>query len=261
MIKPIAVVTGASSGFGAIYAEKLANLGYNLILVARRENLMQNLADKICGSLHTDIRIIKKDLSKLSEIKDLAIQLELEKDIEILVNNAGFGTVGRFYRQDPEKPEAMLTLHVHAPTILSRAVLPSMVTRNKGYIINVSSLAAFLTTTGNVTYSATKAYLNTFSLILAGELKNKNISIQSLCPGFTHTDMLNTPEYKSRDIDESSVPGWMWMDAEPVVDYSLKKMHSGRVIIIPGIRYKILKAIMTSKILNPLVKLLLSQHR
>ena len=157
MIKPIAVVTGASSGFGAIYAEKLANLGYNLILVARRENLMQNLADKICGSLPTDIRIIKKDLSKLSEIKDLAKQLELEKDVEILVNNAGFGTVGRFYRQDPEKPEAMLTLHVHAPTILSRAVLPSMVTRNKGYIINVSSLAAFLTTSGNVTYSATKA--------------------------------------------------------------------------------------------------------
>jgi len=261
LIKPIAVVTGASSGLGAIYAEKLAKLGYNLILVARRENLMQNLADKINSSVPTDIRIIKKDLSNLGEIKVLAKLLEVEHEIEILINNAGFGTVGRFYRQDPEKPEAMLTLHVHAPTILSRAVLPAMLNLNKGFIINVSSLAAFLTSSGNVTYSATKAYLNTFSLILAGELKNKNINIQSLCPGFTHTDMLNTPEYKSRGIEESSVPGWMWMEAEPVVDYSLKKINSGRVIIIPGMRNKFLKAVMTSKILNPLVKLLLSHHR
>jgi len=164
------------------------------------------------------------------------------KNLDILINNAGFGTRGNFSDVSPEKSINMINVHVLAPTRFCRSVLPGMIKQNQGSIINVSSLAAFYPIKGNAIYKATKTYLIMFSKSIQNELKNYNIKVQALCPGFVYTGFHDTNEFK--DFDRSSVPKWLWMSAEEVVKQSLKALRKKKVIFIPGIKNRIIAGLL-----------------
>ena len=158
------------------------------------------------------------------------------------MNNAGFGTWGTFEKIPTEQHLAMIQDHILATVRLSRAALPGMMSRRHGAIINVSSIAAFLPNPGNVTYCASKAYLNSFSLALQSELSHTGVRVQALCPGFTVTEFHDNPEYAARNI-RAKIPAALWMSADDVVAASLKELRRGRVICIPGLKNRVLVAL------------------
>jgi short-subunit dehydrogenase len=152
--------------------------------------------------------------------------------LRMLVNNAGFGTRAFFVDLPPERTQAMIQLHVVAPVRLARAALPAMIEAGDGSVVNVSSLAAFMTGARYTTYSATKAYLNTFSLGLQAELRGTGVRVQALCPGLTRTGFMDTPDYAEFKYEQA--PAWAWMSAEAVVDESIRALGTRKVVVIPG---------------------------
>ena len=152
--------------------------------------------------------------------------------LELLVNNAGFGTMGRFADGEVQPQTDMNRVHVLAAVRLARAVLPGMIERDCGGIINVSSMGAWLACAGNVQYAATKAYLNTFSEGLQDELRHTRVRVQALCPGFTLTGFHDAAPMGP--FDRADIPKSLWMSAEDVVDFSLKMLGKNRVIVVPG---------------------------
>ena len=233
-----AVITGASSGLGEVFARKLAARGYRLLLVARREQRLRALA----AALGPEHEILAADLAKEQDIERLAARLEASPDLRLLVNNAGFGTKGLFWQTDYRRQVEMHNLHVMAPLRLTRAVLPAMVTENQGAIINVSSVAGFFRSRGNVGYCATKGWLNDFTEALYLELKavRSSVKVQALCPGFTHTEF-----HDAMEASKDSVPRSLWMPADFVVEESLRGLERGKLFVIPGWRYKLLVALGT----------------
>ncbi len=162
-----------------------------------------------------------------------------DSPVELLVNNAGFGAVGKFGEADFAKQLDMIAVHVIAPVRLYRAALPGMIDAGHGVIINVSSPAAFIPGPGNVTYSATKAYINVFSKCLAAELRGTGVKIQVLCPGFTITGFHDTPEYRQLAI-RSHLPKALWMDADQVVSASLEALQRNQLFCIPGFKNRLM---------------------
>ncbi|MEJ2558462.1 MAG: SDR family NAD(P)-dependent oxidoreductase, partial [Anaerolineae bacterium] len=162
---------------------------------------------------------------------------ELE-NLDLLINNAGFGAPGPFVEVDLVRHMAMIQVHIIASVRLSRAALPGMMARRRGAIINVSSLASFVPLPGSTTYSATKAYLNVFSEALQAELKGTGVQIQALCPGFTHTGFHYTPEH--RVYGGPRFPELLWMSAPEVAAQSLDALSRGQVIFIPGLKNRLL---------------------
>ena len=160
------MITGASSGLGAEFARQLAARGYNLVLTARRADRLQQLASNSNPGFQLRLISIPADLSKLPDIDALVSTITSLPHLDLLVNNAGFGTVGRFYRVDPEKELAMLNVHMVAPVMLTRAALPGMLSRDHGGIINVSSMAG-LVPIRNVLYHSSKAFQVSFSEVSA----------------------------------------------------------------------------------------------
>ena len=231
--KPIACITGASSGIGAEFARQLAAKGYHLILVARRKERLDELGQQLTAKYGIEVEVMPADLSVEAEIIRLADQLALKPNIEVMVNNAGFGIPGSFQKTDIDVSLTMLSVHVLATVRLSRAIIPGMVERGIGYIINVSSMSAFTSALGNPMYSATKSFLNGFSDALATELVKTGVKVQALCPGMTRTEFHDSPGY-ARFRDEKIIPDFAWMTAEKVVAGSLKSVLKGKVIYIPG---------------------------
>jgi short-subunit dehydrogenase len=236
--KRLAVVTGASSGLGEVFARKLAGKGYRLLLVARRE---ERLA-KLVSELGTGHELVVADLSREQEVEGLAQRLQAAPNLELLVNNAGFGTKGLFWQIDYTKQLEMHELHINATLRLTRAALEGMVRRNSGGIINVASVAAFFRSPGNVSYCATKGWMNDFSEALYLELKTARsaVKIQALCPGFTYTEFHDT-----LGVSRKNIPKKMWMPADFVVEESIRALDKGKLFVIPGWRYKLLIAIGT----------------
>lgn len=230
--RPVAVVTGASAGLGAAYARQLAEKSFDLVLVARREDRLNSLRDELESQYGVSVTPCRTDLADQEDLKQLAAALEDREDIEILVNNAGFGLQGPFHEAGIEKHLAMIQVHIVATVRLTRAVLPQMLARDSGCVINVSSLAAFLTSPGASSYCATKTYLNSFSKSVQAELSGTAVQIQALCPGFTYTEFHDVPDAK---MDRSILPKFMWMPAEDVVRISLAAMKRRRVICVPGL--------------------------
>ena len=228
----IALITGASSGLGETYARTLANLGFNLILVARRKERMEILAEELSKAHKVDIQVVVADLTIDSEIHRVADLISKTKNLDILVNNAGFGSKGLFHENDFTRQLEMLKVHVEVPIILTRRALESMVPNNRGVIINMSSLGSFIPTRGAVMYVATKTFVRAFSESISQELKNTNIKIQALCPGFTKTEYHSVGELK--DFDKSKIPKGMWMEPEKVVEISLTQIKKGKAVVIPG---------------------------
>lgn len=236
------VITGASSGIGAEYARQLAAAGYDLVLVARRRSRLDALAQQIEADYSVSVAVHPADLTHPPDVERLAEFIRLQSHLYGLVNNAGFGTQGS-YAEAPLAPQLqMLDVHVRATMILCRAALPRLEERGKGVIINVSSVAAFLPAAGNTTYSATKAFLSTFSRGLAVELRHTDIRVQAVCPGFTRTEFHDTDEYA--DFDRGRVPAPMWMTSQQVVRASLRALETEKVIVIPGLRYKLMIAML-----------------
>ena len=191
----VALVTGASSGIGAAFARKLASQGHDLVLVARRQQRLASLADELHEQFCVNVEVLVADLTDAIDVGRVERRIAELRPLDILVNNAGFGIAGKFAETQVDRHLAMIHVHVLASVRFSRAALPGMLARGQGAIINVSSIGAFMPKPGDVTYCATKAYLNTFSEALQAELRGTGVQIQALCPGFTHTEFLDNPEY------------------------------------------------------------------
>src|SRR5439155_10535597 len=185
-----ALITGASAGIGREFARQLASRARTLVLVARREQRLNELRDEFRNrnaELNVHVRVV--DLCDKSQIEELVRWLEENKiDIDFLINNAGLGDYGPFATSDPARDNRMIQVNIAALTFLTRAVLPRMIERQRGAILNVSSSAGFLPIPGMTVYAATKAFVNSFTEALRAELDNSGVTVTALCPGPVHTE-------------------------------------------------------------------------
>jgi short-subunit dehydrogenase len=245
-----ALITGASSGIGEVFARRLAAGGFDLALVARREERLEALAAELAAAHGIQADVLAADLSDDEGVQKVTRYIESHPDLTLLVNNAGFGKRGKFAEADLEGQLDMIRVHIIATVTLARAALPGMIQRGGGAIINVSSVAAFFPAAGGATYSASKIYLNNFSEALNAELDGTGVKVQALCPGFTYSEFHDTPEYS--DFDRKEIPGVLWMSAEEVVDDSLAALATHKVIVVPGRRYQGMVAAANSPIRGPI---------
>lgn len=236
-----ALITGASSGIGAAYAKRFAKEGYDLILVARREDKLRTLAQTLQQHYPIRAEVLVADLAQKEDIAKVEERIRTCKHLNILVNNAGFGRFGAFYDVDVAKHLDMINVHVNASVRFCHAALPTMIARGSGVIINVSSIAAFLPRPNNVTYNATKIYLKVFTEGLHAELAGTGVRVQALFPGLTKTEFFERPEIGSERVN---VPSFLWMTSEEVVDESLKALQRGKVLFLPGLKNRILLTLM-----------------
>ena len=246
MSNVVALITGASSGLGAVYARQLAAQGYNLVLVARREERLAALAAELEERHGVSAQALAADLSTPDGIERVEERIARLEAVDMLVNNAGFGFPGKFAESDLARHLDMIHVHVTASVRLCRAALPGMIARRRGRIINVASLSAFVPA-GHATYTATKTYLVAFSETLQIELYGTGVRVQALCPGFTYTEFHDTPEL-APSFDRAQIPRLMWMPAEKVVALSLKALERGRVAYIPGFLNRLLAALARNRL-------------
>ncbi len=228
--KPTALVTGASSGIGEVFARKLAARGYRVIIVARRRERLEKLAAELQNA-----EVLRADLASESDLQAVERCILQEQNLEFIVNNAGFGVPGSFYESDVDAQDRMHRVHILATGRLTHAALQGMIRRRLGAIVNVSSVAGFLTTPYSVGYCASKAWTKSFTEGLYLELKamNSPVKVQALCPGFTYSEFHDT-----LGIDRSLIPRRLWMTAEEVVDASLHALAKNRWSVIPGWPYR-----------------------
>jgi short-subunit dehydrogenase len=245
-----AVITGASAGIGEAFARQLAAAGFDLTLVARREDRLRTLAAELSAAYGIRAEAWPADLANAADVTALGQALAAADDLVLLVNNAGFGTRGEFIDVPLERTMAMIAVHVLATVALCRAAAPGMIARGEGAIINVSSIAAFFPSAGGANYGATKAYLNAFSQALAAELRGTGVAVQALCPGFTTTEFHDVGDYEA--FDRGQIPAPLWMPAADVVAESLAALGSGRVIVVPGAKYRAIVAAANSPLGDPI---------
>ncbi len=251
-----AVITGASSGIGEAFAKRLAQEGFNCILVARRKSNLVRLAREIEAACRIRATTVSADLSIDAGVWNIEKIIAGDDSIDVLVHAAGFGTRGFFSDVDSEKMQRMVYLHAMASARLTRAVLPRMLANRRGYIINVSSVGAFLTTSHYVTYSASKAFINMMTLGLRDELAGSGVKIQALCPGLTKTEFMFTDEFK--DFNYSDIPRFAWMSPGQVVEESLDALRKNKTIVIPGRGNRIFIGTLKAPIIGSLLGGLLS---
>jgi hypothetical protein len=220
---------------GRTFAEQLAASGHDLVLVARDAARLHALADDLARRYGIQAEVLSADLSRDDDTARVVTRID-SAPIDVLINNAGFGTTGSLARGPREPQEVMVRVHVLAAHRLAQAAVQSMVPRGRGAIVNVSSVASYLTSPGNVNYCATKAYLRLYAESLAIELQGKGVYVQALCPGFVHTEF-----HQRARVDKTRQPKWMWMNADFVVGESLAAVRRGSpVVVIPGRRYRII---------------------
>ena len=250
----IALITGASSGIGAAFARRLAAQGYDLILVARREERLRRLATDLQQQFNVRVETIVADLSNSVDVERLECRIAELPAIALLVNNAGFGVPGKFAEARLNKTMAMVDVHVVASTRLCYAALPGMIARLTGGIINVASIGGFIPRPQDAVYCATKAYLISFSEALQGELAGTGVQVQALCPGFVPTEFLDSPEYRQLAI-QTKIPKWLWTPVDQTVDESLRTLNRAKVICIPGLRNRVIVALARSGLVSILLRI------
>lgn len=228
--RPCAFVTGATSGIGAAFADRLAERGYDLILQGRREEKLTERAKYLERTHNTSVKIIIAELSEVEPIKMIEERIQSLDRLDMLINNAGYWTPGFFWEHSPDSLEDMIMVHVVAPIRFIRAALPRMLERNQGDIINVSSLGAYFNMTTLENYGATKGYLINFTESLRVALMGTGIRVQALAPGFTVT------EFHSRLGADFTKAQRNWMRPEKLVDISLNALETGKVVCIPGVK-------------------------
>ncbi len=241
MPKPLAAITGASAGLGAVFARKLAARGYDLLLIARRADRLTQLANEIGGA-----EPLAADLTVAADVERVAERLG-DPRLALLVNNAGFGVHGAFAASPLEPQLQMHRLHVDCVLRLTHAALGGMAQRKAGAVINVASVAGFLRSRGSVSYCATKSWMIAFTEALHLDLQKTapGVTVQALCPGFTYTEF-----HDAAQIDRGKIPKWLWMSAESVVDASLAGLDRRKLFVVPGKRYQWIVAV-TTKLPTP----------
>jgi uncharacterized protein len=229
MPRPVALITGPTSGIGAGYARRYASDGYDLVLVARDVDRLAQLAGELKGDAG-NIEILPADLADRAGRDKVAERLAA--GVRVLVNNAGFGTSGEFWATDPELLQAQLDVNVTAVMHLTHAALPAMLDAGTGTVINVASVAGMVPGRGS-TYSASKAWVISFSEGLAVGLQGTGVGVHAVCPGYVHTEF-----HARAGLDMAKLPSFLWLEVDDVVSQSLADIASGKVISIPGPQYK-----------------------
>ena len=234
--RPIALITGATVGIGAAFAELLARESHDLVLVARDLSRLNQRAEEWRTAFGVDVEVIQADLTRDEDIRRIVLRLQnLSRPIDVLINNAGFGINKSFLASETSEEIALLDVLVTAPMHLMHAALPAMKERDSGTIINVSSVAGWI---AGGTYSAAKSYLTVLTESLHTELSQTNVTVHALCPGFTRTEF-----HQRGGMKMGALPSWLWLSAEEVVADAWKSAKAGKVISVPGRIYKTLSFI------------------
>lgn len=225
-----ACVTGATAGIGLAFAEVLASEGSDLILVARNAERLDVVAQRLRSENAIEVEVLSADLATDSGCSIAMGRLaDASRPVDVLVNNAGFGVNDGFIGGSLVEEERLLDVLVRATLRLTHAVLPGMVERGNGSVINVSSVAGWVP---SGTYGAAKSWVTVFTEGLAGELAGTGVTATAVCPGFTHTEF-----HERAQMSVSALPDWVWLDARRVAVEGLAAARSGRVINVPSKRY------------------------
>jgi short-subunit dehydrogenase len=225
-----ALVTGASSGIGAEMASQLGSAGVPTVVVARRGDRLRVLADRF-----ENFEVLKADLTTPTGRGSVAERITAVDDpIDLVVNNAGFGTSGVFHEIDGDRLLDEVELNVKALTVLSHAAMAAMVLRGRGYLLNVSSVAGFRASPGLGVYAATKAYVTSLTEAIHEEVRGTGVHVTALCPGLTRTEFQD--ESNTAGLIER-IPGFMWTTAEQVARVGLEDVARNRAISVPGASY------------------------
>lgn len=234
-----AVITGASSGFGAIFAELLAKRGLSLLLAGRDEARLNAVAQRVRQNApNIDVELIVGDLGTKAGVGALAARVQ-DRVVEVLVNNAGFGTYGRFPELDADREQDLLAVNVDALVRLTHAVLPGMLARGRGGILNVASTIAFQPGPYQATYGASKAFVLSLSQALWAETRGTGVTVTALCPGPTRTGFVDA---LGSDVSHTAVYRHL-VEPEPVVAAGLRAMDKGRAVVVPGWRNRIMATV------------------
>ena len=232
MAKKWALVTGATVGIGDCFARHLAGEGYNLVINARSKDKLEERAEFLRKSYNVEVVVLAADLATECEVVEKYLQ---SNEIEVLINNAGFGLNQSFLASSIEDEERVLDVLVRAPMRLMHAVLPQMKKRNSGIVINVSSTAAFI---AGGHYSAAKSYVTVMSESLHTQLLPTNVTVSSLNPGFVRTEF-----HQRAGMKMGAIPTFMWLDGDFLVRKAWADAKQGKAISIPGWQYKVLRTI------------------
>ena len=229
-----ALVTGASSGIGVSFAQRLAAGGCALVLVARREERLAALAEDLRRWHDVDVEVLPADLASAAGVDAVTARLTGGEPVELLVNNAARSAQGSFAELSPEIIDAQIQLNVVALTRLARAAVTGMRARGYGGILNVSSIASVTASPGTAVYGASKAFVTSLTESLYAELAGTGVHVTALLPGFTHTEF-----HAANDVEISYLPSIAWLDADAVARAGLDAVAAGRPVAVPGPQYKL----------------------
>jgi short-subunit dehydrogenase len=230
------LVTGASSGIGEVLARKLAAEGTDLVVVARDRKRLEALAADLTGAHGVDVEVLRADLAKKAQLATVEERLASgDAPVDLLVNNAGFGTYGAFVALDPDEESREVQVNCNALVRLCHAAAPGMLRRRRGTIVNVSSLASRAAAPRNAVYAATKAFVSHFSDALHEELRGTGVTVTVVEPGFTR------PEFQQRAglTEGAGMPDFVWQSADDVADATLAGARKGQAIVVPGNHNKV----------------------
>jgi short-subunit dehydrogenase len=234
MTKPLhedtALITGASSGIGAIYADRLAHRGYDLILVARDHKRLTELAKRLTGEAGINAEVLQADLTTKLGLERVETRLRSDSRITLLLNNAGVAVAGSLANGDAGRVQSMIELNILAPSRLTIAAASAFVERARGTIINIASVTALIPEQFNGAYSGSKAYILNLSLRLQQEVGSKGIRVQVVLPGLTRTEI-----YQRAGIDPARFASSMMMGVEELVDAAMAGLDQGEVVTIPSL--------------------------
>jgi uncharacterized protein len=234
-----ALITGASAGIGREFARQLATRVRTLVLVARREQRLNELRDELRNQnaqLNLHVRVV--DLSDKSQIDELVRWLQENKiDIDFLINNAGIGDQGPFATIEPGRLNAMIQINITALTLFTRKLLPQMISQKRGAILNVSSSAGFLPIPEFNVYAATKAYVTSFSESLRAELRDTGVTVTALCPGPVHTEFGDVAKRPGGEPERG--PEFVYVSVKKTVRDALAAVEADKPIVIPGLAMKL----------------------
>jgi short-subunit dehydrogenase len=228
-----ALITGSTAGIGAAFARRLAADGHHLVLVARDAERLRQQATELHDRHRIEAEVLSADLSSDKGIAAVEERLgERTHPVDLLVNNAGFGNKGRYLEVPMADELRMLKVHCEAVLRLTSAAVEGMRERRRGGVVNVASVAAFVP---RGTYGASKAWVVQFTQGAARDLADSGVRLMALCPGFVRTEF-----HERAGMDAGSVPGWMWLDADKLVEAAMRDLARGRTVSIPDPRYKAL---------------------